>query len=104
MYRFYQWRTENKISSPRDLLFENGSFIKMKVLPWVMFWELACKALGISNLRVCLLFKTRSTLPAILDWILKLPWVIHWYKGVDWGAYPNSRNYLIGLNFCILMN
>ena len=20
-------------------------------------------------------------------------------QGVDWGAYPNSRNYLIGLNF-----
>lgn len=72
--------TENKdFFSTRFV--ENGSFIKMKSITLgYTLPELACKALGISNLRVYASIQTRSTLPAILDWILKLPWVVHWYK------------------------
>lgn len=70
---------KTKISSPRDLLrtevYQDESITLGYTLP-----ELACKALGISNLRVYASIQTRSTLPAILDWILKLPWVVHWYK------------------------
>ena len=40
-------------------------------------------------------YRIHSTSPNTPEATMGSPLV----QGVDWGAYPNSRNYLIGLNF-----
>ncbi|WP_373731735.1 SusC/RagA family TonB-linked outer membrane protein [Bacteroides heparinolyticus] len=79
---------------------EDGSFIKMKsvtlgyTLPGNM-----CKSLGINNLRVYASvqnpFHITSYSGLDPESTLGNPLI----QGVDWGNYPNSRNYLFGLSF-----
>ena len=42
--------------------------------------ETACRALGITNLRVYASVQTHSILPITQDWIRKLLWAVLWYK------------------------
>ena len=79
---------------------ENGSFIKMKsiTLGYTVPANV-CKNWGISNLRVYASvqnpFHITSYSGLDPESTLGDPLI----QGVDWGNYPNSRNYLIGLNF-----
>lgn len=79
---------------------ENGSFIKMKSI--TLGYTLPnniCKSLGITNFRVYASvqnpFHITSYSGLDPEATLGSPLI----QGVDWGSYPNSRNYLIGLNF-----
>ena len=79
---------------------EDGSFIKMKsVTLGYTLSEKCCKSLGINNLRVYASVQNpfHITKYSGLDPEATLgnPLI----QGVDWGNYPNSRNYLVGLNF-----
>lgn len=79
---------------------EDGSFIKMKsVTLGYTLPEKCCKSLGINNLRVYASVQNpfHITRYSGLDPEATLgnPLI----QGVDWGNYPNSRNYLVGLNF-----
>ena len=65
--------------------------------------ELACKALGISNLRVYASIQNPFHITSYSGLDPEATMGSPLVQGVDWGAYPNSRNYLIGLNFAILM-
>lgn len=95
---FVKGGTESKVFSSRFV--ENGSFVKMKSI--TLGYSLpnaACRRLGINNLRVYTSIQNpfHITKYSGLDpeATLGSPLI----QGVDWGAYPNSRNYLIGLNF-----
>ncbi len=95
---FVKGGTESKVFSSRFV--ENGSFVKMKSI--TLGYSLpnaACRQLGINNLRVYTSIQNpfHITKYSGLDpeATLGSPLI----QGVDWGAYPNSRNYLIGLNF-----
>ena len=79
---------------------ENGSFIKMKSITLgYTVPENICKNWGITNLRVYASvqnpFHITSYSGLDPESTLGDPLI----QGVDWGNYPNSRNYLIGLNF-----
>ena len=91
--------TENKdFFSTRFV--ENGSFIKMKSITLgYTLPELACKALGISNLRVYASIQNPFHITSYSGLDPEATMGSPLVQGVDWGAYPNSRNYLIGLNF-----
>ena len=79
---------------------EKGSFVKVKSITLgYSLPERICKNLFISNLRVYasiqnpFIFTKYSGMDP--EATLGDPLV----QGVDWGSYPNSRNYMIGLNF-----
>ncbi len=96
---FTKEEQKTKIYSPRRFV-ENGSFIKMKSITLgYTLPELACKALRHqqSPLYVSIQNPFHITNYSGLDpeATMGSPLV----QGVDWGSYPNSRNYLIGLNF-----
>lgn len=96
---FINGGTENKdFFSTRFV--ENGSFIKMKSITLgYTLPELACKALGITNLRVYASIQNPFHITSYSGLDPEATMGSPLVQGVDWGAYPNSRNYLIGLNF-----
>lgn len=83
-----------------DRFVEDGSFIKMKsitlgyTLPAV-----ACKAMGINDLRVYASVQNPFHITNYSGLDPEAAMGTPLTQGVDWAAYPNSRNYLIGLNF-----
>lgn len=79
---------------------ENGSFVKVKSITLGYTLPVSvCARLGISSLRVYasvqnpFIFTSYSGLDP--EATLGSPLI----SGVDWGNYPNSRNYMIGVNF-----
>lgn len=95
---FVQGGTENKIFSSRFV--ENGSFIKMKSITLgYSLSETTCKALGINNLRIYASIQNPFHITSYSGLDPEATMGSPLIQGVDWGAYPNSRNYLIGLNF-----
>lgn len=95
---FVQGGTENQIFSTRFV--ENGSFIKMKSITLgYTLPALACKSLGITNLRIYASIQNPFHITKYSGLDPEATMGSPLVQGVDWGAYPNSRNYLIGLNF-----
>lgn len=95
---FVQGGTENKFFSSRFV--ENGSFIKMKSITLgYTLPEKACNALGINNLRVYASVQNPFHITSYDGLDPEATMGSPLVQGVDWGAYPNSRNYLFGLNF-----
>lgn len=95
---FVKGGTENKVFSNRFV--ENGRFIKMKSITLgYTLPEKTCNALGISNLRFYASVQNPFHITSYsgLDPEATLGTPLR--QGVDWAAYPNSRNYLVGLNF-----
>ena len=79
---------------------ENGSFIKMKSITLgYTLPELACKSLGITNLRFYVSIQNPFHITSYSGLDPEATMGSPLVQGVDWGAYPNSRNYLVGLNF-----
>lgn len=79
---------------------ENGSFIKMKSITLgYTLPDVACKSLGINNLRVYASVQNPFHITKYSGLDPEAAMGTPLTQGVDWGAYPNSRNYLIGLNF-----
>lgn len=95
---FINGGTENKLFSTRFV--ENGSFIKMKSITLgYTLPELACKSLGITNLRIYASIQNPFHITNYSGLDPEATMGSPLVQGVDWGAYPNSRNYLIGLSF-----
>lgn len=95
---FVQGGTETRAFSTRFV--ENGSFIKMKSITLgYTLPEVTCKSLGISNLRVYASIQNPFHITSYSGLDPEATMGSPLIQGVDWGAYPNSRNYLIGLNF-----
>lgn len=95
---FVQGGSENKYFSSRFV--ENGSFIKMKSITLgYSLPQSACKSMGISNLRVYASVQNPFHITSYSGLDPEATMGSPLVQGVDWAAYPNSRNYLIGLNF-----
>ena len=96
---FVKGGTENKdFFSTRFV--ENGSFIKMKSITLgYTLPEATCRSLGINNLRVYASVQNPFHITKYSGLDPEATMGSPLVQGVDWGAYPNSRNYLIGLNF-----
>lgn len=95
---FVKGGTENKVFSSRFV--ENGSFIKMKSI--TLGYSLpdnTCKAMGINNLRIYASVQNPFHITKYSGLDPEATLGTPMTQGVDWAAYPNSRNYLIGLNF-----
>lgn len=95
---FVQGGTENKYFSSRFV--ENGSFIKMKSI--TLGYNLpdnTCKMLGINNLRIYASVQNPFHITSYSGLDPESTMGSPLIQGVDWAAYPNSRNYLVGLNF-----
>ena len=93
--------TENKdFFSTRFV--ENGSFIKMKIITLgYTLPDLACNALGISNLRVYASIQNPFHITSYSGLDPEATMCSPLVQGVDWGAYPKSRPYIIGLSLAI---
>ena len=91
--------TENKnMFSTRYI--ENGSFIKMKSITLgYTIPERICKDWGITNLRIYASVQNPFHITGYSGLDPESTLGDPLIQGVDWGNYPNSRNYLIGLNF-----
>lgn len=79
---------------------EKGDFIKIKSLS--MGYNLSaqvCKTLGISNLRVYGAIQNPFQITSYSGLDPEAALGSPLTQGADWGAYPNGRNFLIGLNF-----
>ncbi len=95
---FINGGVENKVFSDRFV--EDGSFIKMKSI--TLGYSLpssVCKAIGISNLRAYFSVQNPFHITGYSGLDPEAAMGTPLVQGVDWGAYPNSRNYLLGLNF-----
>ena len=79
---------------------ENGSFIKMKSITLgYTLPERICKDWGITNLRIYASVQNPFHITGYSGLDPEATLGEPLIQGVDWGNYPNSRNYLIGLNF-----
>ncbi len=79
---------------------ENGSFIKMKSITLgYTVPEKVCKNWGITNLRIYASVQNPFHITGYSGLDPESTLGDPLIQGVDWGNYPNSRNYLIGLNF-----
>lgn len=79
---------------------ENGSFIKMKSITLgYTLPESTCRSLGITNLRFYASVQNPFHITSYSGLDPESTMGNPLIQGVDWGSYPNSRNYLIGLNF-----
>lgn len=79
---------------------ENGSFIKVKSI--TLGYTLptnTCRMLGLESLRVYGSVQNPFHITQYSGLDPEATMGSPLTQGVDWGAYPNSRNYLIGLNF-----
>lgn len=95
---FVQGGTENKNFSSHFV--EKGSFIKMKSI--TLGYSLPApvrRSLGIHNLRVYASVQNPFHITRYSGLDPEATMGSPLIQGVDWGAYPNSRNYLLGLNF-----
>ncbi|MFB0974382.1 MAG: SusC/RagA family TonB-linked outer membrane protein, partial [Bacteroidales bacterium] len=95
---FVNGGTENKVFTSRFI--EDGSFVKIKSI--TLGYSLprsVCNSAGIKNLRIYgslqnpFIFTKYSGMDP--EATLGSPLI----EGVDWAEYPNSRNFIIGLNF-----
>lgn len=95
---FVKGGTEGKVFS--DKFVENGSFVKMKSITLgYTLPETTCRQMGINNLRVYLSVQNPFHITSYSGLDPEATMGSPLIQGVDWGSYPNSRNYLIGLNF-----
>ena len=79
---------------------ENGSFIKMKSITLgYSLPDRVCKNLNISNLRFYFSVQNPFHITSYSGLDPEATLGDPLIQGVDWGNYPNSRNYLFGLNF-----
>ncbi|MDC1811244.1 TonB-dependent receptor [Bacteroides uniformis] len=79
---------------------ENGSFVKVKnITLGYTLPEQVCKTIGISGLRVYASIQNPFQFTGYSGLDPEATMGSPLKQGVDWAAYPNSRNYLIGLNF-----
>lgn len=91
--------TENKNMYSTHFV-ENGSFIKMKSITLgYTLPDQICKNININNLRVYLSIQNPFHITGYSGLDPESTLGDPLIQGVDWGNYPNSRNYLIGLNF-----
>ena len=91
--------TENKNMYSTHFV-ENGSFVKMKSITLgYTVPDRVCKELGITNLRVYASVQNPFHITGYSGLDPESTLGDPLIQGVDWGNYPNSRNYLIGLNF-----
>lgn len=96
---FVQGGTESKNMFTSRFV-ENGSFIKMKSITiGYTLPEMTCKSLGITNLRFYASIQNPFHITSYSGLDPEATMGSPLLQGVDWGAYPNSRNYLVGLNF-----
>lgn len=83
-----------------DRFVEDGSFIKMKSITLGYTLPTAtCQAIGINDLRIYASVQNPFHITSYSGLDPEAAMGTPLTQGVDWGAYPNSRNYLIGLNF-----
>lgn len=95
---FVKGGTESKVFS--DKFVENGSFVKMKSITLgYTLPETTCRQMGINNLRIYLSVQNPFHITSYSGLDPEATMGSPLIQGVDWGSYPNSRNYLIGLNF-----
>lgn len=95
---FVKGGTESKFFN--DKFVENGSFVKMKSITLgYTLPESTCRQMGINNLRVYLSVQNPFHITSYSGLDPEATMGSPLIQGVDWGSYPNSRNYLIGLNF-----
>ena len=79
---------------------ENGSFVKMKSITLgYTLPDRVCKNLNINSLRVYASVQNPFHITSYSGLDPEATLGDPLIQGVDWGNYPNSRNYLIGLNF-----
>ena len=79
---------------------ENGTFIKMKSI--TLGYTLpnsVCKSLGINSFRVYASVQNPFHITSYSGLDPEATMGDPLIQGVDWGNYPNSRNYLMGVNF-----
>lgn len=95
---FVKGGTESQIFSDRFV--ENGSFIKVKniTLGYTLPYEI-CRKAGIGNLRLYVSVQNPFQITKYSGLDPESTMGSPLIQGVDWGSYPNSRNYLMGLNF-----
>lgn len=95
---FVKGGTENKIFNSKFV--EKGDFIKMKSITLgYTLPDMVCKSLGITNLRLYASVQNPFQITGYSGLDAEATMGSPLVQGVDWGNYPNSRNYLIGLNF-----
>ncbi len=91
--------TENKDMFSTHFV-ENGSFVKMKSITLgYTIPERICHNWSISSLRVYVSIQNPFHITSYSGLDPESTLGDPLIQGVDWGNYPNSRNYLIGLNF-----
>lgn len=79
---------------------ENGSFVKVKSITLgYSLPQSICKNMAISNLRIYASVQNPFIITKYSGLDPEATLGSPLIQGVDWGSYPNSRNYLIGLNF-----
>ncbi|MEG2856980.1 MAG: SusC/RagA family TonB-linked outer membrane protein, partial [Bacteroides sp.] len=91
---------KSPIKSFNTRFVEKGSFVKVKSI--TMGYTLPatlCKSIGMENLRVYASIQNPFHFTSYSGLDPEATMGSPLVQGVDWGAYPNSRNYLIGLNF-----
>lgn len=79
---------------------ENGSFVKVKSITLgYSLPQSICKNMAISNLRIYASVQNPFIITKYSGLDPEATLGSPLIQGVDWGSYPNSRNYMIGLNF-----
>ena len=88
------------IKSFNSRFVENGSFVKVKSI--TLGYTLpaaACKTIGMESLRLYASVQNPFHITKYSGLDPESTMGSPMTQGVDWGSYPNSRNYLVGLNF-----
>ena len=91
---------KSPIKSFNSRFVESGSFVKVKSI--TLGYTLpaaACKSIGMETLRVYASVQDPFHITKYSGLDPEATMGSPLTQGVDWGAYPNSRNFLVGLNF-----
>jgi hypothetical protein len=83
-----------------DRWLEKGDYFKMKSLE--IGYTFSSKMLKAQNLKDCSLriYFSAENLLTITNYTGLDPEMVNayiWHRGMDWGAYPNSKNLIVGL-------
>lgn len=91
---------KSPVKSFNSRFVENGSFVKVKsITVGYTLPASACKSMGMESLRVYASVQDPFHITKYSGLDPEAAMGSPLTQGVDWGAYPNSRNFLVGLNF-----